>query len=157
MKTKLLFFCILLFSTMISAAEDNSVNLIIRHTDDKLTSFKLDEIPVIKLSAEDLAITTQTGSFGYPLSIIKQIYYENVTEGIDNVTIDGISISQRENLIVINGLAQGKTATLFNIDGKQLLSSTSTGANPVIISIDNLPGGTYVIKADYATFKTLKR
>lgn len=157
MKTRHLILGFLLFSAMTSVAEVSNVNLIIRHTDDKLTTFKLDELPIIKPSTEDLVIDTQTGNFSCTLSMIKQIYYENVTEGIDNVTIDGISISQKNNLIVINGLGKSKTVAVYSIDGKLLLTDTATGVDATCLSIENLPNGVYVIKADYTTFKTLKQ
>lgn len=157
MKQKLLFLVFMLFSTLISVAEDNSVKLIILQSDGNLISFNLDERPVSTLTTGNLVITTQTSNFSYPLSRIKKFYYENVTEGIDKVNIDEINITQKDDLIIIHKLTKGKTVSIYSLDGRLMISKISTGVSPIVISIENLPGGTYVVKADYATFKTLKR
>ena len=159
MRQKFLIIVILLLTAfVVEAANTEYVTLVIEHNNGMTTRVNLDERPVTTFTKDAIVITTKNTMFNFLMEDIYQVYYErNVITSIETEAHNDICITQRGNQIAINGLAEGKMVTIFDINGKMLLSDIATGVGPMILSIEDLPCGVYVVKCDYVTFKTLKR
>jgi hypothetical protein len=159
MRAKLLFIIIMLFLASAATAKDEGVSLVLLHRNGGTAYFNLDEQPVTTFTKEYLEVTTQRNEFSFPLSGVSEAYfdYDISTSIIDCTTRAGIMVNQKGNNIIVNGLTDGYTVAIYSIEGKMMLSGIATGVAPVMVSLDGLPNGVYVVKADYVTFKTLKR
>lgn len=104
-----------------------------------------------------MVITTTTTTINYPLTKIQRYTYEGGTLSVRDVKPDGISISHDGDLVIVKGLATGKTVAVHRVDGVQLLVKRSDGSDRLTLSLEKLPAGVYVIKADEITYKLLKR
>lgn len=131
--------------------------LVIWQKDGSKVSYNLDEQPKTTFTTEDLVITTTTTSISYPLAKIQRYTYEGGTLSVRDVKQDGISLSHDGDLIIVKGLASGKSVTVHRVDGVQLLTKRSDGSDSLTLSLSSLPSGVYVIKADEITYKFLKR
>ncbi len=131
--------------------------LVIWQKDGSKVSYNLDEQPKTTFTTEDLVITTATSTISYPLAKIQRYTYEGAQLSVRDVKSQGISISHDGDLIIVKGLASGKNITVYSMDGVQLLSKLSDGAEQLTLSLSSLHLGAYVIKADEITYKFLKR
>lgn len=131
--------------------------LIIWQKDGSKVSYNLDEQPKTTFTADNLVITTATTTINYPLSKIRRYTYEGAQLSVRNVKEQGISISHDGNNIIVKGLPKGKSVTIHRIDGTQLLAKRSDGSARLTLSLNSLPAGVYVIKADEITYKFLKQ
>lgn len=157
MKTKtILFFSILLLAVLYSGSS-SAQRLVIWQKDGSKVNFDLNERPKTTFTAEDLIITTATAAISYPLAIIQRYTYEGGALSVQNVKADGIRISHKGDNVIVKGLTNGKSITVYSIDGKQLKTKRSDGSDCFTLSLANLPLGVYMIKADEITYKILKR
>lgn len=131
--------------------------LVIWQKDGSKVSYNLDEQPKTTFTTEDLVITTATSTISYPLAKIQRYTYEGAQLSVRDVKSQGISISHDGDLIIVKGLASGKNITVYSMDGVQLLSKLSDGAEQLTLSLSSLHLAAYVIKADEITYKFLKR
>ena len=157
MKTKtILFFSILLLAVLYSGSS-SAQRLVIWQKDGSKVNFDLNERPKTTFTAEDLIITTATAAISYPLAIIQRYTYEGGALSVQNVKADGIRILHKGDNVIVKGLTNGKSITVYSIDGKQLKTKRSDGSDCFTLSLANLPLGVYMIKADEITYKILKR
>lgn len=131
--------------------------LIIWQKDGSKVSYNLDEQPKTTFTSEDLVITTATSTISYPLAKIQRYTYEGAQLSVRDVKSQGISISHNGDLIIVKGMTSGKNVTVYSMDGVQLLSKLSDGAEQLSLSLSSLPMGAYIIKADEISYKFLKR
>lgn len=135
----------------------NAQTLVIIQQDNSKIYYNLDEEPLTTFTPDDLVIKTQSTTISYPLNTIKQFMYEKGATGVEEVSRDGICISQDGNRIVVTGLPSGKSVTLYSTDGYQIAKQVSDGSQRTILSLSQLPSGVYIVKADNITYKTTKR
>lgn len=150
-----LFFVLLLF--MVGHGKTQAQTLVITQLNGSKVYYNLDEEPKTTFTLEDLVIETQSQTVSYPLAQIKQFTYEQDATGIEEVSREGICISQNGDNIVITGLPNGKTIAIYNTNGQLLLTGKSDGSQRTTLSVHQLPIGVYVVKADQVTYKITKR
>lgn len=157
MKTVLKTMAIILLLLIVGRGITMAQRLVIWQKDGSKVSFNLDEQPKTTFTTDDLVITTKTRSVNYPLSIIKRYTYEGDALSVRDIKVPCISIAQHQDEIIVKNLPVGKSATVFAIDGKQLISKCSDGSPTLTLSLSKLPCGVYVIKAEEVTYKFTKR
>lgn len=157
MKTRLIVSTIALLMAMLSSYTAGAQSLVIWQKDGSRVSYNLDEQPKTTFTTDDLVITTTTRTVNYPLSKIRRYTYEGGTLSVYDVEVQGISITQHQDEITVKGLPVGKSALVYAIDGKQLLSKRSDGSSNLTLSLSSLANGVYVIKAEEVTYKFTKR
>lgn len=157
MKLKTILTIMILLMSMFCSGTLHAQRLVIWQKDGSKVSYNLDEQPKTTFTADDLVITTATTTVNYPLSKIQRYTYEGAQLSVRNVKEQGISISHDGNNIIVKGLPKGKSMTIHRIDGTQLLAKRSDGSARLTLSLNSLPAGVYVIKADEITYKFLKR
>jgi len=134
-----------------------SQTLVVWQKDGSKVYYSLDEQPKTTFTIDDLVITTNSTTINYPLSKIQRYTYEGGALGISNVSSDGIFISHRGDEIIVTGLPDGKSVTVYGVDGKALLLSHSDGSSCLSLSLSKLPTGVYVVKAETINYKFIKR
>ena len=143
--------------TLLSSITAKSQTLVIWQKDGSKVSYNLDEQPKTTFTTEYLVITTTTKTINYPLSQILRFTYEGGSLSVHDVEVKGINVTQQEDDIIVDGLPVGKSATVFSVDGKQLLSKRSDCSNRLTLSLSKLPSGVYIVKAESVTYKITKR
>jgi len=135
----------------------NAQTLVIIQQDNSKVYYDLDEEPLTTFTPDDLVIKTQSTTISYPLNSIKQFVYEKGATGVEEVSRDGVCISQKDDQIIVTGLPIGKSVSLYSTDGYQKAKLVSDGSQRTILSLSQLPSGVYIVKADNITYKTTKR
>lgn len=157
LKSRTLLTIILMMFALSFGPLAHAQQLVVWQKDGSKVSYKLDEEPITTFTTTDLVITTKTATINYPLPTIYRYSYEGVSSGVDDAKADGISISHDGNKIIVKGLASGKTAAVYSVDGIQLQAKCSNGSDRLVLSLNQLPAGVYVIKADEITYKFTKK
>ena len=68
-----------------------------------------------------------------------------------------IKFSQGEDMMKFEGLAEDTRLELYSVDGKLLGVQQARAGEPSIVSLKDMPLGTYIVKAGEATYKFQKR
>ncbi len=148
---------IVLLLALFNSESAQAQRLVIWQKDGSKVSYDLDEEPMTTFTTTDLVITTKKATINYPLSMIHRYTYEGFPSGLADAKAHGISISHDGNNIIIKGLETGKTAAVYSVNGIQLQAKRSNGSDRLVLSLNQLPAGVYVIKADEITYKFTKR
>ena len=157
MKAKTILTISILLLTMFYSGTLSAQRLVIWQKDGTKVCYNLDEQPKTTFTTEDLVITTATATISYPLVKIQRYTYEGGALSVQDVKVDGINILHEGDNVIVKCLANGKSVTVYGIDGKQLVTKHSDGSDSLTLSLANLPAGVYMIKADEITYKFLKR
>lgn len=157
MKSKTIFTITILLLFLFNSEPLYSQSLVIWQKDGTKVCYNLDESPKTTFTADDLVITTATTTINYLLSKIQRYTYEGAQLSVQNIKEQGVSISHNGDNIIVKGLSKGKSVTINRVDGIQLLAKRSDGSARLTLSLNSLPAGVYVIKADEITYKFLKR
>ena len=75
-------------------------------------------------------------------------------------TLDGIAVldvQERGDEVVFRNLKPGTMVSLYDLRGQLLEQRKAESLNPLTISVQNRPGGVYIVKSDNETIKLLKR
>lgn len=157
MKSKILFTIAVLLALLIDSQTVRAQRLVIWQKDGSKVSFNLDEQPKTTFTADNLVITTATSTLNYPLAKIQRYTYEGAALSVRDFKTEGIAISHEGNMVMVKGLAIGKTVAVYRMDGTQILTKRSDNSDLLTISLGNLPTGVYMIKVGEITYKFLKR
>lgn len=157
MKFKFIFTIIVMLLALFDSHTVCAQQLVIWQKDGSKVSFSLDEQPKTTFTADNLVITTATSTLTYPLAKIQRYTYEGGTLSVRDFKTEGIVISHEGNMVMVKGLAIGKTVAVYRMDGTQILTKRSDNSDLLTISLGNLPTGVYMIKVGEITYKFLKR
>ncbi len=132
--------------------------LVVWHKNGQKIYYDLAENPKTTFSGTEIVITTNDISISYPLEQVLRYTYELQTSDIDNIDRPKPTrVSQNGNRLVFENLEAGTEIQLFSTDGKLLAAQTANGSHAVTVSLASYPPGVYVVKANGATYKMMKR
>jgi len=121
--------------------------------------FLLTDEPVTTFENGNLVITTNQGTYSYPLAQMKKYTHEGLPEGIDVPTVapGDILVRQNDEQMLIEGLPDNQLVEVYTADGKLILSQRATGGQSTLLNLANQPQGTYVVNVGQTSFKFVKQ
>ena len=85
---------------------------------------------------------------------VKKYFFSDETTGVASITNDKDGMSVQGNRIVVRG-AKGAVG-VFRTDGTQVQTVVKTDGDTVVIELDNLANGTYIVRAGKNVVKIAK-
>ena len=140
-------------------AQGESQRLVVWQKSGEKVYFDLDEEPETTFEAGKLVITTSKTTAYYLLENVLRYTFEGQLgpTTIAKVRPGEIKFSQGEDMMKFEGLAEGTRLELYSVDGKLLGVQQARAGEPSIVSLKDMPLGTYIVKAGEATYKFQKR
>lgn len=123
----------------------------------KIIQFSLSRNPVTTFS--DGMLTVKTGDFSasYPLTELLKYTYTSELSAIKSIdAISRINIGFINNIVSVSGLAIGEKVDIYGVDGTLVKSATAT-PDVTKIDISHFQTGIYIVKAENARLKILKK
>jgi hypothetical protein len=156
--TRALVALILCAVSLPSMAQSDSPKLVVWQKNGDKVVFDLDKLPETTFGGGVLTIKTTTATVAYQLSNILRYTYENVKEtGVELQPADrSIKINERGDEVVFRNLKPGSVVTLYDLRGQLLEQRKAESLSPLTISVQNRPGGVYIVKSDNETIKLMK-
>lgn len=153
LKSYIMLAIVALCSTIARAADDTVNTLVITLTDETTATYSLAEMPVVTFDATDMIITSEMASTRYQRAQVKEFHFEQITpEGIHSVQSNfGFSYTDNHN-IRLTGLA-AQHAELYDTAGKRVGSASATDGSDIVIALQHLPAGTYILRAGQQSIK----
>lgn len=132
--------------------------LVVWHKDGQKTYYDLAENPKTTFSESDIVITTSSITISYPLDQVLRYTYDLQTSGIENVNLTKpVRVLQNGNEIVFENLKTNANIQVFSTEGKLLATQVADGRRTITVSLASYPAGVYIVKANGATYKMMKR
>ena len=98
-------------------------------------------------------VAGQTG-LNFNKQEVKKYFFSDVATGVASITNDKDAMSVHGNRIVVRGAKD--TVSVFRTDGTQVQTEVKTDGDTVVIELDNLANGTYIVRAGKNVVKIAK-
>lgn len=85
---------------------------------------------------------------------VKKYFFSDEATGVASITNDKDAMSVQGNRIVVRGAKD--TVSVFRTDGTQVQTVIKTDSDTVVIELDNLANGTYIVRAGKNVVKIAK-
>lgn len=132
--------------------------LIVWMDDGSKVTYELNELPKTVFEGDNMVITTSLVTASYPASQVRKYTYEgDFADNIEEVGSNGVCIVQKGNVYTIKNLKPGDTVNVYGVDGVEIMNRKVHNGVPVVVSLENLQNGVYVIKINDNVHKVMKR
>ena len=98
-------------------------------------------------------VAGQTG-LNFNKQEVKKYFFSDEATGVASITNDKDAMSVQGNRIVVRGTKD--TVSVFRTDGTQVQTVVKTDGDTVVIELDNLANGTYIVRAGKNVVKIAK-
>lgn len=160
MKQKRLLLTVIVFVACFCAkAQSSSQKLVVWLNSGEKVYFDLARQPETTFADGKLMIATDNSTVYYHLENVLRYTYEGDLTAISSPKIQPgqLRYSQGNDVMQFEGLPEGTRLELYSTDGKLLSVHEAQDGKATVISLSGMPTGTYILKANDATIKFLKR
>lgn len=156
MKQKILSLILFALCTVAaSAGVERATTLCIENSKGEVVQFPLAESP--KMTFKSTFIVVQASATKvFRFKDVKQVYFTDDATGIDEVA-GGEEIDNRYNTVTLSKFAANIPVRVYTTGGMIVKQAATDGEGTLQISIDDLPRGTYIVKAGKTAFKFIRR
>lgn len=153
LKSYIMLAIVALCSTIARAADDAVNTLVLTLTNETTATYSLASMPIVTFDETHMIITAEEVSTQYTRTEVKEFHFEQLTP-------DGIRSAQRHfgfsytdgQTIRLTGVA-AQHAELYDTAGKRVGSASATDGTDVVLSLQHLPAGTYILRAGQQSIK----
>lgn len=129
--------------------------LVVELRDGSSATFLLAEKPRVTFAGGQMDIVSSSASMEINRCDVKNWHFSALPTSIDNAAVDAKAMLEGNNL-VISGISEETTITLYTVSGAVVKRSTVINGN-CIIPLDGLTAGVYLVRYNNTTFKFLKK
>ena len=122
---------------------------------DRSVSFALAEHPIISYTNNQLHIATASQTVDFYVPDITDYCFATTETAIHDLKLTKNQI--REGLVCFSGLPANAAVELFAPDGRQVLLSKASSSGQVIVDLNQLPKGVYIVRAANQSFKVTNK
>jgi hypothetical protein len=157
----------LLLIVCAQAIASNEPNrLVVKMTDGTENIFVLSEKPVVTFDSKKVYISSS--SFSTELSNVQEFYFQaesSVPTDINEIKPDGSVDTSAKfvfryvdgQTVSIEGSAAPDRVSVYALNGSLVSAQVDKSTNQVIVHLNSLPSGIYIIRANSQSFKISKR
>lgn len=153
MKSVILFLGALVYSI---CADAQSALVVHQKTGEKVY-YAMSEKPYFVYSDKGVTIKTEKISVEYSFSKIAKLTFDDMANGIDDVSVSEANVNVSDESIIITGLSAKENVSVYSVNGS-LVNAVDADANgTAILDASVLPSGMLVVKSKNVSFKYLKK
>ena len=156
---KLILLSLMLMLSTGAWAQDATQRLVVWLADGTKVYHDLKDQPETTFENGALYLRTEKVSVSYPIEKVLRYTFDGHMPaiGIEVVKPGEVRFSQGNDQMRFDGLAAGTKLELYTLDGKLINTQTAANGQPSIVSLKDMPTGTYIVKAGDAKYKFLKK
>ena len=118
-------------------------------------NYDLGEEPVITYNDGMLTITTSVSQISYGLEEVLKYTFSDQSTGIVSPE-EMIKVKFLRNMVIFYGLSRNTSIQVFAVNGMKVMDNRVTD-DVTTISLEELPMGVYIVKADCGTYKITRQ
>lgn len=118
--------------------------------------FSLNDDPITTFSGNNMTLTTQQTQLIFSIESVESYTYSNNTTGIDEVR-PAMRVSSDGEQVVISQAPSPAPISLYDMSGRCIRTIKAPTGEDAVMSLKGLSQGTYVLKAQNATLKLIKK
>lgn len=132
--------------------------LVVETKDHVQTTYMLAEKPQVRFEGTNLRVVSAKADVTYKLlDILRFTYEKRSVTGVNELRDAQAAVDYEDGELIISGIKAGGAVGVYSLDGKLVRQLTARHAGTYRLSLSALPKGVYIVKADNATYKIMKR
>lgn len=156
------FLCFILFCLVAAPAQGKTTDeevwgLHVEMTDGKVTSFVLLEQPMVHFT--NGLMTASIPNFSVEISNVKRWYFKDfVKEGINDIAYSNLQVSYNNSIMMFEGEnLTGSQVLVYDVQGRTVTPHVGKSANRVVVSLESMPAGNYIVVFNNNSYKISKK
>ena len=129
--------------------------LVVELRDGSSATFLLAEKPRVTFVGEQMDVVSSSASMEINRRDVMNWHFSALPTSVDDITVEAKAMLEENNL-VISGISEETTITLYTLSGAVVKRTTVINGN-CTIPLDGLTAGVYLVKYNNTTFKFLKK
>ena len=155
MKMKQLIVLLLAVLLMPAAAKAQNPTLVLHHANGTTSEIELYTMPRIAMTADKMQIKSAVLDVEYDKSDVVLFTFKNVDSGVD--AIHGVMAFRiDEDHVTFHGVKDPNTVRVYNLKGVQIPVRLNLVGSDIILSLDQLPKGVYLVNISGKTLKIIR-
>lgn len=132
--------------------------LVVHLSDGTNVSYVLEDKPVVTYTATAAHIESATLTEDYNLADVVNFTFQDITSLVESPVSDEVRITVTSDQVTIQGLQEGTSVTLADIQGR-VFANDSAGIDGIVsLTTGNLPAGVYVVATSAGrAFKIMRK
>lgn len=149
---------LLLMATQRVSAESSAYQcVVVETTDGERMEYLLSDNPRIVHRNAMVELTTNTVSVEFPSSNVSKVYLSTTTTAVEKIKAAEGEIRMYQDVIVMKGFGANEPVILYGTDGSQLWQQSTDGNGQLVVSLNSLSKGIYIIKTNHQSFKIIRK
>lgn len=131
--------------------------VVVETTDGERMEYLLSDNPRIVHRNAMVELTTNTVSVEFPSSNVSKVYLSTTTTAVEKIKAAEGEIRMYQDVIVMKGFGANEPVILYGTDGSQLWQQSTDGNGQLVVSLNSLSKGIYIIKTNHQSFKIIRK
>ena len=148
---------LLLGALFFSLCADAQSALVVHQKTGEKVYYAMSEKPYFIYSDKGVTIKTKKASVEYSFSKIAKLTFDDMANGIDDVSMADANVNISEESIVITGLSAKESVSVYGVNGSLVNAFNADVNGTAILEASALPSGMLVVKSKNVSFKYLKK
>lgn len=153
-----IFMLVMLFlapTVQMSASNQAALKLVLHNG--MTASFLLSEQPVLSFENDLIVVTSSTVSASYQLSDVKEYYFVELSNSVDNLQKDEVRfVRQANDEVIIYGIPT-TGVDVYDLSGRRQTVTIQQQGNALSVSLRQLPATAYIIRLNHQSIKLIKK
>lgn len=146
-----------LLTPMLQVLANNQTALKLVMNNGTTASFLLSEQPVLSFESHLLVVSSNTVSASYQLSDVKEYYFVELGNSVEELQKDEVRfVRQSNDEVIIYGLSPS-VVCVYDLSGRRRPVSIQQQGNAVVVSLQQLQAATYIIHLNQQSIKIIKK
>lgn len=152
---KLFILLLLALSGQIASAQNR---LVVQAKNGNTMFFTLAQEPRVHFERDHIEIYYEYDCISFLLADFDSFYYDDGNgNAMNKVNNDSWTVEEKDEQVIVHGLKEDTPVMLYNAAGQLLSNSKAEKGKPLSLSLQALPTGIYIIKAQQQTLKIKKQ
>ena len=139
------------------AQSSSTLCAVVETTNGERLEYLLSDLPRIIYEDSMVTLTTNTAVVEFRPDDINKIYLTESITAINDCKSSAGSFYLSNDQILLSGFTANEVVTLYSVDGLQLWSGSVHANGHLIISLEHLSTGIYIIKTNHQSIKISKK
>lgn len=159
MKTHFYLLLLLLLMATQGISADSSVYhcVVVETTEGERMEYLLSDNPSIVHKNAMVALTSNTVNVELPSTIVSKVYLSTTTTAVENIKTAKGEIRMCHDVVVLKDFGANEPVVLFGSDGSQLWQETTDVNGQLMVPLNTLYQGIYILKTKHQSYKIIRK
>ena len=117
----------------------------------------LSDNPRIEHRDAMVVLTSNTVNVEFPSSDVSKVYLSTTTTAVENMKVAEGEIRMYQEVVVMKGFGANEPVALYGTNGSLLWQQPTDGSGQLMVPLNTLSQGIYILKTNHQSFKIIRK